>query len=80
MRHNSHLYKPLAEADATADEVALLAPTETNELVTDPETALTLDVNRMDDEGTDTDVRNDAEEEGLIDGSALIDALAVGQR
>lgn len=55
---------------------------ETNELVTVPETALALDVTRMDDEATGTDVTNDAEEVGLMDGSALDDALAVavGQR
>lgn len=55
---------------------------ETNELVAVPETALALDVTRMDDEATGTDVMNDAEEVGLMDGSALDDALAlaVGQR
>lgn len=51
-----------------------------NELVADPETVLALDVVKMDDEATGTDVTNDAEEDGLTDGSALDEALAVGQR
>lgn len=82
--HNADLYKLLAEADATADEVTVTLPVlaETNELVTVPETALTLEVTRMDDEATGTDVTTDAEGVGVMNESALDDtlAVAVGQR